>query len=295
MNQILKPIQFNIILGLVSMTGLFLSHSNLFFSVPLYVYGIASIFLYVGEYWAFIYKIKFARLRFLYQLSNGNPKTKIGEGSDPGCMIFYAFLMRFVFRIALGMVAILGFGGDINKDMNTFQIIMMISITLFEVFNMMYSMFETHVFKLNGEYADTEKEVQQYWEKEANWRSKNFPLLENKETVKKEFWAGIILLVMAFVTTHLFWDAMNQEFIDFIVRTKKDKESVGFAVSMVLISCFVLCLFFLMPVRLAFWLEQKMNADEKPEILRYRLSLVFAGISICSPCLLQLIKSFVFA
>lgn len=278
-----------------TLLGFLFSHLNLFSFIPLYVLAIFALLLYVAEYWAFLFKLKVARLDMLHALSKGKPDLRVGIGTEPGWMLFYAFLIRFVFRIVLVMVAVISFrGGDPNQDMNTFQIIVLVLVVLFEVFNMMYSLFETHIFKLSGEDAETEKELERYWETEKKWRTKNFPILKLPETRKKEWAASIVLLAMAFVMTHLIWDGFNDEFRDFIIRTEQYGESVAFAVCAVLIACFLLCLFFLMPIRLAFWVVERMHADEKPEIRKYRWSLAFAGISICSPALIQLFASFVF-
>lgn len=290
----MNSIQFNIILGLFSALGFLFSSLDVFSSVPFLILAIFCLFLYVGEYWAFLYKLKVARLRELVKITKGNPNTREAMGTEPGCMMFYAFLMRFVFRIVIGMIPVIGFGGgEINDDLNTVQIVFMVLIVLFEVFTMLYSMYETHIFKTSGEYADTDREIESYWESEKKWRSENYPILNKVDTHKKELYASIILLLMAFVTTHFLWGSMNQEFVDFIIRTEKNKESVSFAVITVILSCVMLCFFFLMPIRLAFWVEEKMKADEKPEIRRYRLSLLFAGVSICSPSLIQLFVSFV--
>lgn len=190
------------------------------------------------------------------------------------------------------MVVIMSFRGSLAKDMNGVQIGFMIAVVLFELFNLMYSLFETHTFKSTSDDA-TEKEIEQEWEAEKNWRKKYFTKLNDSQFMKKELYANIILIAMAVVTTQIFWGNMNAEFVDFIKRTDKMGESVSFAILTVLISCFVLCLIFLMPVRLAFWIEEKMHADSKAQTSTYRWSLFFAGISICSPSLIQLVVSFI--
>jgi len=289
----MNSIQFNIILGIFSLVSFFLSKLMTSIAIPLYLVAFCSFLLYLAEFWAFLYKLKIARIRELILTTKGNPNLEIDGGSEPGCMMVYAFLMRFVFRIVLGMIPVLVLGEGIDKDMNNVQIICMIIIVLFELFNMMYSMYETHIFKLTGEDPDSEEDIRNFWKKEKKWRTNNFPLLKQVGTKNKEMIATIILLLMAFITTHFLWGSMNNEFKDFIIRTKTNHESVLFAVLSVTISCFLLCLFFLMPVRLAFWIEEKMKADQAIELKRYRLSLIFAGVSICSPSLIQLFVSFV--
>lgn len=288
-----NPIQFNIIIGLTTLIGFLFSGPSILLGLPLWVLVLLSLILYFSEFWAFLFKLKFARVKYLYELSGGIATKKVGETSDPGCMMFYAFLMRMIFRIVLGMVVIMGLRGTLEKDMNGVQIGFMIAIVMFELFNMLYSMYDSHIFSSSTD-DEREEEKEAYWVKEIEWRKKMFPKVNKTKENNKELLANLILILMAIAVTKLFWDGINSGFVDFIIRTEKFNESVSFAVIFVLISCFVLCLFFLMPVRLAFWIEEKINANSPKEKLNYKLSLLFAGVAICSPTIFQMIRTFLF-
>lgn len=288
----MNPVQFNVYLGLCTLLSYFATVYTDNYAFPPWLAALACLFLYTGEYWAFLFKLRIALARHLYGLSGGNPNKKTGEPLEPGCMVFYAYLMRMVFRIVLGIIMILGFGGSrITEEMNSVQIGFLIAIVLFEVFVFCYTLFESHIFELPGE-KDSEKDREKAWENEVRWRTKVFRELPLKNTPVKEFVASLLLFFMAVAATQLFWKEINGEFIDFILRTEKNRESASFAVITVLLSCFVLCLFFLMPVRLAFWIEEKIKASTLKKKRKYRLSLLFAGLSICSPSIVQLIRSF---
>lgn len=281
--------QFNIYLGICSILGFFLPAASIL-SLPTWLLIILALLLFAGDFWAFIFKLKFTRARYLYELSKGNPKAEVGQMLEPGCMMFYAFMMRMIFRFTLALFVILG-GKDTDKELNGFQITLLSIVVLFELFNLMFSMYETHIFstKIGDE---TEKANKESWLKEIEWRKKMFERLNDPSLFKKEMLANAILFVMAFFMTKIFWDGMNNTFIESIIHTKKFEDSYLVEIIGVLISCTILCFFFLMPVRLAFWIEDRMKAVTRKEKRNYRLSLFFAGISICSPTIIQMFISF---
>lgn len=289
----MNQLQFNLILGLLSLFGYLAKSSGWIFTGPLWLMGLFLTLVYIGDYWAFLYKLKTARGKFLYDLSGGDPYKKIGETKEPGCMIFYAFLIRMVFRIVIAMFALFAFGGSLSGDLANWQIGFFVAVVLFELFNMMYSMFETHIFNLSRDEDSESENTDKYWEKEGKWRVKVFGMFSDRRHKMKEVLSAIILIITAYICTAIFWDGSNSEFVDFIVRSKKFGESPSFVIIAVLVSSFILCLFFLLPLRLAFWIEQKMHADTRREKINYRLSVLFAGTMIVAPTLVQLLKSYI--
>jgi hypothetical protein len=163
------------------------------------VTGIFFFLLYVAEFWAFLFKVRIARIRQIIEMTNGQIHSKKGSLDEPGCMVSYAFIVRLVIRYTFMMLSLSAFHGDLSGDLPTWAIVIIIIATLFEVFNLMYSMFETRIFKLIKDDSD-EKEVQEYWEEEIKWRDKHFLLLKNEKTPLKETISVIVLLISAFVT-----------------------------------------------------------------------------------------------
>ncbi|MBI2258394.1 MAG: hypothetical protein HYU67_05790 [Flavobacteriia bacterium] len=288
----INSFQFNLILGFFSIITLFLSNVTLKIQLPTFIIVFLSLILLVGEAWAFIFKLKYVKIREIINNTKKIQSTPYDGRIKPGCMMIYAFLIRMIFRISIGMYSVLILGQGVTNEANTFQKIFIIIIVLAELFNFAYCLFETNLFIISGEEEDTEKEKAEYWEKEKKWRIKNIKIINQISTTKKEVIATIFLLIMAIVCTKLFWDSANNQFIEYIVRTKNDKDSYFVNSMLVLFSCLVLCFFFLMPIRLAFWVEEKMKADKKSDVFKYRLSLIFAGISVCSPSIIQLLKSY---
>lgn len=289
----MNSLKFNIYLGIFTIIGhLFLPVQKLL-DLPVFIIVFGLIALYIGEFWAFLYKLRSARVKNLYELSNGNPSLKVGELKDPGCMMFYAFLIRFVFRFAILLFAYIFLFGEPEGELNWWTLVFLIILVLFELFSMLYSIYETHIFRLKTD-DDNEEDDNNFWLKEKEWRTKVFKEYRPEMGDIRLKFAEMILFLSGCALTALFWDGCNQEFVDYIKRSAAQGESAIFIISLVLIACTVLCLFFLMPVKLAFWIEKKMNADTPQEQRRYKWSIVFAGISVSAPSLIQLVKTFGF-
>lgn len=288
----MTTIQFNILLGFISLLGYFFLPQDLLSVFPKWSVAVFFLGLYCTEYWSFLYKIKSARVKQLFELTKGDPTKRIGELEEPGCMMFYAFLIRFVFRFAMVIFVILYFSGiEDDQEIPNWGVVLMIVVVLFELFNLMYSMFELHVFRLKTD-DDDEIDEEEYWLKERKWRTKMFNNYKNLPSPLKLILADFVLFLTSTVATMLFWQGFNQSFIEFIQRSSMENESSIFVILVVLVSSAILCLFFLMPIKLAFWIEQKMHVDSSSEKRRYRLSILFAGISITAPSWLQLIKTY---
>lgn len=287
----MNSFQFNIYLSIATLLGQFFLPLESLLNLPKWIVLPALLCLYIGEFWAFLFKLKLVRIKNLFELSNGDPKKKVGEIGDPGCMMFYAFLMRFVFRFSIFLFAFMILFGEPEGELSGWAITVMIIIVLFELFNMMYSIYETHIFRLKTD-DDDEKDLNEYWEKELKWRAKNFPLIQNANNQIKLKFADFILFLSGCAVTALFWDGCNREFVSFIKRSALEGESPVFVILLVVIACSILCLFFLMPVKLAFWIERLINSQTPQEIKRYRWSIFFAGISVSAPSLIQLVKTY---
>jgi hypothetical protein len=287
----MNAFQFNLYLGLLSLIGGFVLPLDLFLTLPGWLIVLILISLYIGEFWAFLYKLKTARLKYLFELSGGDPDKQVGPRLDPGCMMFYAFLMRFVFRVAVVMVAYIFVVGEPEGELSGWAIGFMITVVLFELFNMLYSLYETRIFSTQTDDSD-EEDLKEEWKNDLDWRKRLFPLLAKQNESVKLMFAHFILFFSGAAVSALFWDGMNKEFIGFIKRSAIEHESPWFVIIFTVLACAVLCLFFLMPVKLAFWIERLMQADAPQEKRNYRWSVVFAGMTVTAPTLIQLIKTY---
>ncbi|TNE55771.1 MAG: hypothetical protein EP338_03070 [Bacteroidetes bacterium] len=281
----ISSIKFNYYLGAFSFIGLNVSVNldlNELLSILL---GLLGFLLYVLEGWAFVFKLNRISARYFFDRTGGKINVQV-EHNDPGCMIWYAFLVRMLLRIGLILLSLAAIGNNPN-DLPLWGGILMGAAVLFELFFMLYSMFESKIFS-------SEKEGEEPSESELKWRKKHFPRIHAADAKKKEKYANIILLITAWVINISLWNVINGDFIRFINDSKATGESVLLIASLMLSFSFILCLFLLIPVRLAHWVEETVNAKDPVSKRKLRWSIIFAGVATTSPTWIELIRVYVF-
>lgn len=283
--------QFNILLGALALLSYTFVPTDLLNYIPTIFISIFLILLYVSDYFAFKFKVWYSRVTSLIDQTQGKPELRVGEISEPGCMLYYAFLIRFVFRVAMLMSAVIFISGDFNENPPVWAMILISIVVLFELYHMLTVIYDSHIFRIKYDEEDKE-EMNDFWSKEIAWRKKAFEEVKNPKIKSKLTLAHLVLIASGSLATTFFWDGVNDEFVSYIVRAKIANESAMFVIPLILISCAVLCFFYLLPVRLAFWLDSLMHADTEREKRNYRLSILFAAVSITAPTLIQLLKSY---
>lgn len=273
----MNGLKFNIVFGLSSIIVMpAIARLELKTSGP--VIGIFAFVMYVCEAWALYYKVRLTRVRIVYERTGGSVTKDIPPLPPIGCFVSYGFLIRMCFRvlmlvIALGSLGLMDPVGD--EDPSTVGIIIMIIGVLFELFVMCVAWFETRIDK-DEEEEDTVKV-------ERAWRKTNFKMLDDPRLFMKELFSDIILFVAAMMFTHLFWTMSNNDMMDSIDRSFAYGES-ALSVFLVMFFCnFVLSMFMIVPMRLAYWIGESISVIDSKQKWKLRLSLLFAGISITLP------------
>lgn len=277
----MNGIKFNYYLGALSLIGLNISTNIEFNALISVILGLLGLALYVLEGWAFHLKINRIAARYYFDLSGGNV-DKFVQIQEPGCMIWYAFMVRMLLRIGLALFSVVGLSLSSPNDLPLWGGIMLGALILFELFFMLYIMFESRIFR--SEKSNLVEDG------EKNWRTKYFTKLSLKKEVMKESYSDVILLISAWAINITFWNAINSDFIDFINRSYADGESALLIILLVVISSLTLCLFMLIPVRLAHWVEESINARDLQSRRKLRWSIVFAGLGTISPSLIELVR-----
>lgn len=284
----LTGFRFNIFLGLISCFGFPALNPDIPLEDPPWWVAIVGILFYVGEMWAFNYKIHISRARILRGLTKNTPGMLSVDTRTPGCMIFYAFLIRFCLRFAMLMIIGAAMGLTLqDEDPSIWVILLMIFGCLFEIVVFLFSLFWSRVYKTE---AKNEREQESENDEEVAWRKKYFPWLDDPKHPMKEMAADIILFIFAVLLTKGFWDTSNADFIDFIRRSSTDGTSAAYVCVSIIIANIVLCLFFLIPVRLAYWVEESMLVFTGRDRWRYALSMIFAGLMVTAPSWMELFR-----
>ncbi len=286
----LTGIRFNLFLGLISCFGFPILNPNIPLGTPSWWVALLGILFYVGELWAFNYKVRISRARILRRMTHNTPGLLNVSHDSTGCLIFYGFLMRFVFRIGMILVISGACGMDVQgdeEDVSVLTTIVMITGVVFELIVFGYSLYETRVYSSKPK---SEQEEEEENESEIKWRTKHFPWLDDPKYPLKELGADMILFVFAILLTKAFWDPSNAGFVDFIRRSATDGTSGLVVFGGMIIANLTLCLFFLVPVRLAYWVEESMMVFSGRDRWKYTLSLIFAGFMITGPVWVEIFR-----
>lgn len=276
--------KFNILLGLISFfvvpfiaKGIDLREGNIFV-------GIIGLIFYFGEAWAFNYKTRLARARVVRRLideKRWNPLTGLPK---LGCMVSYGFIMRLCFRIAILAFSMMAFGGlQEETDPHWIVITVLMIGVLFEMAILGYAWMDARLDP--GEEGEKEK-----IDEESSWRKSALPMLDDENMFIKETFSDLFLFITALMYTHGFWTLSNGEMIASIDHSHVYGESGWSVFLLILLSNAALCLFMLVPVRLAYWVDESISTIEPAQKRKLRWSLVFAGLSMTAPPLVHFMK-----
>lgn len=281
--------RFNILFGLLSLLILPLLSKYASLDEPKAWMGIFGLIIYFSEAWATYYKLIFSRAAIIWTKSNANFMNLNIQPAQPGTMIWFAFIMRFCLRFAIVIFSIMAFGYDTNKeDPPAFIIVTLCIAVLFEIFIMMVSLFETRVFSSKSEYSKNPEEEER--ESETAWRKRMLEKVKDKNHKIKIQLADFIIIVTATIGTNLFWNPMNNTLLTFLDDQHKNG-SFFLGVSFFLFTAIVMGGLFLLPLKISYWTESAMLANNKLSKLKYWGSFLFAVFSLLMPCVLFIIKS----
>jgi hypothetical protein len=245
--------------------------------------GLCFLSLYFLETWAFNLKIRLSRARVLMELTDGDPKSPLTHKSIGG-LVWYGFLIRLIFRflimlIALNFLHLMRYEG---KELSGWTLALLIIAMLFELYSLMIPMIDSGVDSYKERTEERRKRAQVA---EVKWREENFLYLRNKELIWKEPAADILLTLYAIIPIKFFWGMVNNTFSSYIIGNARDGWGPIETAFGVAIPVFILSLFFLIPVRLAYWVGESIRVNSAAEKRHYYLSLCVACLVIMIPTL----------
>lgn len=229
----------------------------------LYV-AIPGLFIYFAEFFAFKYKLKMIRLRseakrVEHQKLTGEylPEPHITPA------LWFAVGMRIVFRMGCVAICATAVGIDMPDYGGKPLSVAIILITLLvEVLSLAYLYSNNTLF---WDFPDNVMEAREEKKEDDAWRKEN---LDRQETVwedRKEIISDVILQIYAFMIFTAFWEYINQLGINLIDSNYKHNDpaiATAMELSMMLL---VMVSVGLLPMRLAYWIEESVEAISKKE------------------------------
>lgn len=281
--------KFNIFFGFASFFIIPFLNNSIPLGEPSWWVATIGLIIYLGEAWATFYKINVVRARIIWKKSNTNFSDLNVTTRTPGNLIWFGFIMRLCLRFSIILLVLFAFGVDMNQnDPSLFIIVILCLIVLFELFVMGFTMFESRAFGTTSKEED-EKDKTKDREEEQKWRTKMLKWKSDINFNKKEQLADIIIFVTATIGTNLFWNPMNSSFIDFINDSFINGNPV-ISILFFVIAGYVVSLFFIVPLKIAYWTENAMKIENKKSKIKYLLSYLFAIIGVLQPTIFYIIK-----
>lgn len=256
------------------------------------IVGILGLGMYVGEYVAFRTKLRMIRIRTELR-RRALIKETGGNVAKPavGGMVLYGVVMRMCFRIAIIVFSFMAFGlsTDGKKDLPVPMMILMLVVVLFEALSLAFVVADSGLF---GVTARSERQAERDQRAYDSWMAKQLPLANSEIYYRQELLADLLLQLYTFVAYTAIWDSLNKEGVLFVMDAGKSHEPAG-TVALVLLFMFtVMTLFFLVPIRLTYWLEQFAGAYTKKQRWLVRGSFVLAAIAGCVPVIAAYVRAF---
>jgi len=261
-----------------------------FFGKRNFLVAIFGLIIYVAELFSFNFKTKIIRLRANETRLRMKKETgKEYEIPQPGCVISYGVVSRMLFRIGFIMLAMSGFGYEPEQeDPSPFFIAILVSAVLFECGVLAYTYAESGVFGSTAQDDEWDKDKEK--KAKQKWLKKNMPKLNTEEYKKKEILSDVVLHLYAFMLFTAFWNPINNANIQYV------QESFSSGNSALVTGCLLVFIYFLMtllalpPIRLAYWVEESVQALTSKDKWKLWGSFLFASLVVASPGIQEFVK-----
>lgn len=242
-----------------------------------YLVGVIGLLTLLFEYYALKYKLWIIRVRAEKKLIELEKESNEVLIINPSNALIYGLFVRIVLRSSVLLFSILAIGGE-------FLVAGSLVIVLFfvDMIGLMYIFVTSDIIhdkvpahKIPVAVAERQR-----------WRDKNLPDSDSLKNFKYEILADITLNIYAYVVFTLVWFFINSLAIDTLegfIKTKSNAFDVGYKIAFMLV---FMVLVLLIPIRVAYWIENSMNAITRKHKYAFYLMVILSGIYTCMPTLI---------
>ncbi|HEY4800734.1 MAG TPA: hypothetical protein VII99_16760 [Bacteroidia bacterium] len=253
--------------------------------------AVCGIVIYISEFFAFNFKTKAIRLRALSEKIRIEKETgKPMDIPSPGCVVGYGVITRMLFRIGFIMVAANSLGWDASANDNpVYMNVLLVIAVLLEVFIIGYTMATSNIF---GSSATSGWKKEPEKQEENNWYTKNLPRLNMTEFRQKEFLSDVVLHLYAFMLFTAFWNPINAATMDFVQKAFSAGDGALLTLILLVFIQGVMALIALPPIRLAYWIEESVQALTRKDRWRLRGSFLLVSLMVTWPAFQEYFRLF---
>jgi len=245
----------------------------------------------IAEFFALNFKLKMIKMRS--EQKRIAYKKETGKDIIPsvGIGVFFGFCMRLVFHAAIIMVSMTALGYPCTERLMSIQGQIVLVVWIFaDILAFGY------MFVNTGFYTDTpqnRKELIEDLKEDEDWDKANSKLATDVKYFRREIIADIVLQIYTLMLFTCFWKYINDIGIDMLRDSLKAGENPIEAAFRLFPMLFVMIILGLMPMRIAYWIEDSMEAFSKRDKLGMRIVFVIVAIFSCSPAIIKFISLFI--
>ncbi|HET6227980.1 MAG TPA: hypothetical protein VFF27_16975 [Bacteroidia bacterium] len=265
--------------------------------------GIFGIIILIAEFFALNFKLKMVRIRaHEKQLLL---KQQTGQATLPsiGGLVLFAFFLRLVFRLGIVMTILMALGYEGRYVPSE---VIVLFVLFFDLLWFAYIYMKKDIYT---DVPDTKREFNEEVKADEDWYKENTASISGINYFRRELISDFILQIYGLILFCSFWEYMNRAAIERLHGEMRENTRVvetlvkiqgfhsqnlytvdagtGVAIIMLL---FVTAMLGLMPIRIAYWVEDSMTSFTKKERLSMWVIFGIAAIYTCSPFLLEYIS-----
>lgn len=252
------------------------------------VFGFIMLF---AEFFALNFKLKMVRIRseekrILFKKETGKD---VVPSTHP--IVFFGVFMRIAFHVGIIMVCMTALGYDCSERIMSpqGQIAIMTGILL-DIGALIYLYYNSDFYTDPPQNKKTLREEI----KECNdWYNANKNLLNSAKHSRMEIICDIILHIYALMLFTSFWKLINETAIGTIHEMILDDRTGFESVVLLFFMLFMVVMIGLMPMRIAYWIEDSMRAYTKKEKMGSWIAFFTVAVFTCSPAIFEFIKIYV--
>lgn len=231
-----------------------------------------------AEFFALNFKLKIIRIRAEERRIDHRNLTGEDIIPRPGKFVAFGLFVRMIARLGIIMISMTALGYPATEEEMSPQGVI---VLLFGFFIDMCGLI--YIYLKSGFYRDVIEDVTEFKKEEIEiqkWNKINLPLASSIRYYWYEVISDIILHVYAIMLYTALWKYLNEYSIDRLYTIVREGGSAFAAFVDLFPMLLALSLFILMPLRIAYWLEDSMMAFSSKE--KRGIIAVFIIVSVFS-------------
>jgi hypothetical protein len=245
-----------------------------------YFIAIFGFLIWVAEFFALYFKLKMIRIRAELKRITYKKETGIDIKPSTGAFVFFQFFFRLLFRSAIIMVCMTALGFNCNeKKMDGLAELVLIFCFTLDMIGFFYIYANTNFY--SDEINNTEEQLE-----DETWNNENLGFAESEKYFRLEVFSDLILQIYAIMLFTAFWKYINQYAIEMIDESFNNTEDGGVGLT-IFFMLFAELMIGLMPIRIAYWIEDSLNSFSKQDKNLMRLNFIIVGFFACLPTIVK--------